>query len=228
VTGLMIHSGMVKPKELLTLNEGVVEVTRMMTILLTFLVELLVFYFYALNLLRTHKELRILANTDELTNIANRRVLFERGEEMFNLSHKYQKSFMLMILDIDHFKSINDQYGHPAGDKVLKELTQLISEKIRTEDLICRYGGEEFAIIFRNVSEEELSIVKGIRERIANHHFYVTEDTYVTITFSAGAVLFQEEANSFGDLVMSADKLLYKAKVAGRNRVFFGSGQEII
>jgi len=227
VSGLIVFTGVVDPIEKLTLESHFIQILRIMTITMTFFVELLVFFFYAFTLLKTTKELRLLANTDSLTNISNRRVLFEQGELLYDVFHKYNKSFTLMILDLDHFKVINDKYGHPIGDKVLKELTELISKNIRKKDLLCRYGGEEFAILLRDIDENQKTIINTIREKIANNQFYVNEEDHIHITFSAGVITCKETYSNFYDLVINVDKLLYQAKSTGRNRIIFGDGEVI-
>ena len=227
LSALIIFTGISDPLEKLTLHNSFIEVIRFMTMILTYLVEVLVFFTYAVSLSKTEKELRILANTDVLTNIANRRVLFERGDQIHSICRKYEKSFTLMILDIDHFKLVNDKYGHPIGDKVLIELTELISSSIRLEDLLCRYGGEEFAILLRNVDNDQKFIIENIREKIGNHRFYVGKDDYIHITFSAGVITCHQNYTSFDDLVVSADKLLYQAKSLGRNQIIFENGEII-
>ncbi len=228
VTFLLIMGAILEPHELLELNSEHEMLFRMVTILMTYFVQILVFFFYAHRLAVKRKELRLLADTDVLTNISNRRVLFEMGHKMFNMCSKYESDFMLMILDIDHFKSINDMYGHPVGDQILRELTQLISKNIRREDLLCRFGGEEFAIILKNVNEEQESVIRTIRDIINNHHFYVNEHEHINVTFSAGVLSCQKQLQSFEQMVVIADKLLYKAKNEGRNRIIFENGDIIL
>lgn len=228
ITSLLILTiGIIKPYQLISLNSITVEVFKFTTIISTFVAEILVFYFYAHNLSTTHKELQLLANTDGLTNIANRRVLFAKGQELFDAHSKNKQPFMLMILDIDFFKSINDQYGHPIGDKILKEVSSLISSTARKDDLLCRYGGEEFAIIFRNIDYESSKRISSIRDKITDHHFYISKCDYISVTFSAGVVTCDHVFSNFDDMVISADKLLYKAKSSGRNRIVLGNGDVI-
>lgn len=227
VTGLIVFIGLVDPIEKLSLESHFIQILRIMTITMTFFVELLVFYFYAYNLSKTNKELRLLANTDALTNVSNRRVLFEQGALLYDICHKYNKSFTLMILDLDHFKEVNDKYGHPVGDKVLKELTVLISKNIRKQDLLCRYGGEEFAILLRDLEENQKYIINNIREKIDNHQFFVNEKDHIHVTFSAGVITCKDNYSNFDELVINTDKLLYQAKSTGRDRIIFGDGEVI-
>lgn len=221
VAVISLASTLLTPLQWLPLQPVYVTLFRTLTISSTLLMEVLVFYMYARDLNQTHNELKLLANTDALTNISNRRVLFEQGEMLYHIHSKYKKPFALVLIDIDHFKIINDQYGHPAGDAVLQEMTALISQNIRKEDLLCRYGGEEFAILLRNVDENYIAIIKAVKETIERHRFYVDKDTAVSITVSGGVVLCKYNCQSFESLVQKADKLLYEAKESGRNKIVF-------
>ncbi len=221
VAVVLLMSGIFEPYELIELEAHYVMILRVMSIVSTIFTEVLVFYFYAVSLARTHSELRLLANTDALTNISNRRVLFEQGEKFTCIYEKYDKTFSLMILDIDHFKRINDEYGHPAGDKVLKEISTVISENVRKEDLVCRYGGEEFAILFKNMGHENRSSIENIKNKIKEHLFTINEDTSISLTFSAGVVTYNSKVTSFDELVKKADALLYEAKRTGRDKIIY-------
>lgn len=227
VAVLCLISTMVSPLELLSLQPVTITIFSTLTILSTIFVEWLVFYMYARDLQNTHKELKVLANTDSLTNISNRRVLFDQGEMLFRIHSKYRKPFALMLIDIDHFKIINDRYGHPAGDKVLQEMTDLISRNIRKEDLLCRYGGEEFAILLRNVDENYISIIKEVKEKIEHNDFNIDSDTHIHVTISAGVVSCKYNCQSFEELVQKADKLLYAAKESGRNKIVFEATESV-
>ena len=215
----LLLSGVIKPLELIELGDEYILIIKEMSIVSTIFTEILVFYFYAVSLAKTNSELRLLANTDALTNISNRRVLFEQGEMLANIYSKYEKTFTLMILDIDHFKIINDKYGHPAGDSVLKEISSVISENIRKEDFVCRYGGEEFAIIFRNLTQENYKNIENIKNTMNSHLFNVGDGKYTSLTFSAGVATYNAKMLSFDELVKRADTLLYEAKKLGRNYI---------
>lgn len=218
----MMGTAFVEPMELIVLDEGFVNFVEFITVFSTIVSEVTVFFFYALNLHKTHKELAFLANTDALTNIYNRRVLFDKGEILFQSYQKYGKPFTVMILDIDHFKQVNDIYGHMAGDKVLKEMSDLISKNIRKDDILCRYGGEEFAILFKNLNKDNMLNLDEIRKRINKKEFIVDNGEKVQITISAGVVSCNKKNKSFGEMVLDADKLLYSAKLSGRNKIVYG------
>lgn len=167
----------------------------------------------------THKELKILANTDSLTKILNRRVLYEQGVEEFSLASKYDFEFSLILFDIDFFKNVNDQFGHPIGDILLQQLTELITENIRKEDIFSRYGGEEFALLLRktnkqtgyHIAEKLLHIIEG--------HSFIIEDHLINITVSIGISQFSKEYPGFDHMMKTADRALYQAKSLGRNQV---------
>lgn len=215
---VMVYA-IIEPMEIIKLDEKYIIVLRFMSVISTVIPEILVFYFYVHNLYITNRELLLLANTDALTNVSNRRKLFENGEELFSLYKKHQKAFSLMILDIDHFKKVNDTYGHPAGDEVLRGLSQLIERSIRREDLLCRYGGEEFAILFKNLDGSKKDIFEAVKDRISNHVFLLEENISIELTISAGVVTSSDDIKDFDDLVKAADRLLYMAKQSGRNQI---------
>ncbi|WKY47692.1 diguanylate cyclase [Eubacteriaceae bacterium ES3] len=218
---VVLLSSIIWPLELIELENEYIIVLRIMSTISTLVTEILVFYFYANSLAKTHAELRLLANTDALTNVSNRRVLFEQGEKLVSIHAKYRKTFTLMILDIDHFKEVNDKYGHPAGDVVLKEISKIISENIRKEDLVCRYGGEEFAVLYKNMDQNHRENIETIKKKVKDHKFMVDEESYLKLTFSAGVVTCNEDVVHFDELVKKADALLYQAKTSGRDQIVY-------
>lgn len=183
----------------------------------------IIFYIYTLNLSKKQSELRYLANTDALTKVTNRRVLFEKGEKEVSLAHKYAYEFTLIQLDIDNFKSINDSYGHPVGDEILIQLTEIIRSHIRIEDTFSRHGGEEFAIIVRKTtSEEGLEVAEKIRHVIEKQVFRI-DSIEVKLTVSIGVTQYAPEYNTFDEMMLVSDKALYEAKNNGRNCVVMKS-----
>jgi two-component system, cell cycle response regulator len=165
-----------------------------------------------------HQKMAELAIRDELTGLYNRRFFIESLEKETARAERYNAGLALCMIDLDHFKKINDNYGHPAGDMVLAETGRIIRESIRISDLACRYGGEEFAIIFPNAGlEEARHICERIRERLGGRQF--KHDSYnFRISLSAGLALFQVGLNQTGnDLISDADRALLNAKKEGRN-----------
>ncbi|BAQ59646.1 GGDEF/response regulator receiver domain protein [Geminocystis sp. NIES-3708] len=164
-------------------------------------------------------ELEKLAKTDELTGISNRRNFIALAEREFNLAKRQKRSFSLLILDIDYFKKINDNYGHPTGDYVIKSVAQQCVECLRKEDLCARWGGEEF-IIFLSETELKQSIIVGnrIKETIENQTI-IAESHQINITISVGVSIYTEKDENVNQTISRADKALYRAKNHGRNQV---------
>jgi diguanylate cyclase (GGDEF)-like protein len=123
------------------------------------------------------------------------------------------------MLDIDHFKKINDVHGHLAGDHVLKEVARLIQQRIRRDEVLARYGGEEFAVILPETNlEGAFALAEGLREKIEQSKF-VFQSEIIRVTMSIGVAMLKEEDRASLDLIKRADEKLYEAKRAGRNRV---------
>lgn len=164
-----------------------------------------------------------LANTDGLTGVMNRRRFFELADKSYRETKKKKGVSILLIFDIDHFKVINDTYGHPVGDTVLKELADLVQSNVRQSDLFARYGGEEFAIMLNDTNQKNgLIIAEEIRLIINDHIFCKGKKNEITLTVSIGMAGFKENLDGFEGIVKAADKALYIAKEQGRNRVVTG------
>ena len=126
----------------------------------------------------------------------------------------------VVMIDLDHFKQVNDTYGHLVGDEILKGVIKRIKSRMRSQDLIGRYGGEEFLLIFPDTEKETvIEIVERIRQHIAASPFHVN-DISITVTISGGITLIQKD-DTMDSLIERADNLMYKAKNNGRNRVEF-------
>ena len=165
------------------------------------------------------------ASRDGLTRIYNKRYLMDQLNAELRYSKRHEVPLSLLMLDLDHFKRVNDTYGHPAGDQVLVTLANVVSGIVRAEDVFARYGGEEFVVLSRNTDlEAALVISERIRENVANQVFQFGDDR-VTVTVSIGvASIPNVEAQLADDLIASADRALYKAKRGGRNRVVVDRG----
>lgn len=161
-----------------------------------------------------YQELEKLSITDELTNLHNRRHIMKKSDEEINRYQRYQRNFCVAMFDVDHFKQINDTYGHQKGDEVLQKIAACIQKTIRTTDYAGRYGGEEFLLIFPETSPEgALIICERLRYNIEQ---MVSENIELNITISGGIASYQPpEAGK--DLLKRADEMLYKAKANGRN-----------
>lgn len=164
-------------------------------------------------------QLKLLANTDPLTGIMNRRRFFEEAEELFAKPAGTVGTVGILMMDIDHFKMINDTYGHRTGDLVLTEFTARCREVLKPRGCFARLGGEEFAILLNGAqSAETVAVGERIRAEIGASSFDV-EGTEVNLTVSIGATVADPSAEMFGAAISRADKALYEAKHAGRNRV---------
>jgi diguanylate cyclase (GGDEF)-like protein len=162
---------------------------------------------------------RILASTDELTGLFNRRRFFEELEREFQRHRRYGSALSLMMLDIDHFKRINDTLGHQAGDIVLREVAQLLAASVRRTDTVGRYGGEEFASLLPETRRDEaIEVAERFRAIVEARAFQYGEQR-VTVTVSIGISIAGEATDTEGALIRAADDALYRAKSEGRNRV---------
>ncbi|WP_100635647.1 transporter substrate-binding domain-containing diguanylate cyclase [Marinomonas sp. ef1] len=162
-----------------------------------------------------NKELNRLALTDNLTTLFNRRKLEELIQAEIDKGYHVDNSFCLSILDIDHFKEVNDKYGHQRGDSVLVEIASVLKDSLRITDYVGRYGGEEFIIIFPESSIEDVKlIIEGVRLKIAQYDFEGIEHK----TASFGLTAFKA-GDTIETVVKRADNALYEAKESGRNRV---------
>ncbi|WP_430460205.1 diguanylate cyclase [Thalassolituus sp. LLYu03] len=160
------------------------------------------------------------ANTDPLTLIANRRHFFEVAGVELARAQRYHHPLSLLLLDIDHFKNINDQYGHHAGDQVLKFFAAFYRDNLRKVDFIARFGGEEFVVLLPETGLSEAAMLADrLRSRLADERIYtMPEDKSLTITVSTGVSLFEGAGDTIQTLLSRADEALYRAKRQGRNR----------
>ncbi|HET6150916.1 MAG TPA: GGDEF domain-containing protein [Polyangia bacterium] len=166
-----------------------------------------------------HEEIYRLTTIDGLTQIYNKRYFLETLEREIARSQRYRRSLSLVMFDIDHFKKINDSYGHLAGDYVLKHLASTVKTKIRREDLFARYGGEEFAIVLPEIDGgNSKAFAEKIRQLVEKQDFRF-ENTRIQVTISMGVGAIDDEHNDAATLIKQADDFLYVAKSAGRNRV---------
>jgi diguanylate cyclase (GGDEF)-like protein len=166
-----------------------------------------------------HEELFNLAKVDGLTNIYNRRHFTASLESEIDRARRYNRELSLMMIDIDHFKNINDTLGHRAGDHVLKELAAIIVNRSRRVDYVCRYGGEEFAIIMPEVDiMGAFKFAVMLKDTVCEHSF-LFEHNEIHITVSIGVSDNMEGDQTADELTETTDRRLYLAKERGRNRV---------
>lgn len=166
------------------------------------------------NLLMTFTEVR----TDPLTGVSNRRALDETLNNLLAMRSRYDTTFTLIIIDIDHFKQVNDKQGHLYGDDILRSVAHHLDDAVRETDLVARFGGEEFVMVLPQTDFDGASILaERTRERI---------EQKMRITISGGVATVMD-GDTPGSLLARADSALYSAKSAGRNRIFRHDGQRI-
>lgn len=160
------------------------------------------------------------ANTDVLTQIPNRRAFVIRGQEELSFCKRNLTSLTVIMCDVDHFKKINDTFGHPAGDQVLKDLAEMLNKEMRTEDTLARYGGEEFIMLLRGSTENQaLVLAERIREKVARKAF-IYQHQKIPATLSIGICSRKcAHINSLESMIQAADRALYQAKKNGRNQI---------
>ena len=158
-----------------------------------------------------------MSTVDELTKLHNRRYFIEALEGEFERASRYEIEMALIMMDMDHFKGINDTYGHPAGDMVLSEIGRILKEHVRRNDITCRYGGEEFAVILPNASRDNIYAAYDRFREMVSEHLFEYESNQFHITVSIG-IAFSNNAESANDLLSQADQALYQAKDTGRNK----------
>jgi diguanylate cyclase (GGDEF)-like protein/PAS domain S-box-containing protein len=166
-----------------------------------------------------------LAHTDELTGINNRRHLYELAEHEFEIATRYQQPLSVIMFDIDHFKQVNDTFGHTVGDQILQRVTQVASAELRSADVIGRYGGEEFVIILSMTNAKKAyPLAERIRLGVSAMRVS-TEKGDATVTLSIGIVEITHgaENQSIEAMIRNADEAMYAAKQAGRNRTEIGN-----
>jgi two-component system cell cycle response regulator len=167
---------------------------------------------------RFHAEIERLAITDGLTGIFNHRHLQERLSQEFNRLERFSEPLSILILDIDHFKEINDTYGHPVGDSVLRGVVDVIKRTIRNIDIPARYGGEEFAVILLGTGAHgALNMAERLRKAVMNRTFSAENKTF-KVTISIGVSTCPNDGRRKEEIIEKADKALYHAKRTGRNR----------
>jgi diguanylate cyclase (GGDEF)-like protein len=163
---------------------------------------------------------RHMAITDALTGLRTRRFLEQALASEAVRAQRHEASIGLLLLDVDHFKAVNDTHGHHGGDRVLCEVARRLGDLVRPGDVVARYGGEEFAVLLPGATGDELARVgERVRRGIANTPIAVDRETLVTVTVSIGAAVLPDHVDSCTDLTLTADRALYAAKESGRNRL---------
>ena len=166
-----------------------------------------------------HEEIYRLMTTDGLTQLHNKRYFDETLDKEAARAKRYKRSFSLLVFDIDHFKHINDTFGHLAGDAILRQIGAVILGRLRRNDVVARIGGEEFALITPEVGLDGASELAGKINRLIRDTRFEFEGTRVEVTVSVGVAEWQAHYEGAGDLFKAADDKLFEAKRLGRNQV---------
>jgi diguanylate cyclase (GGDEF)-like protein len=166
-----------------------------------------------------HEEIYRMTIWDGLTQIANKRHLMDHLDKEFARCQRYNRNLSLVMFDIDFFKNVNDTYGHLTGDYVLKELSDLLRNRIRREELFARYGGEEFAIVLPESDTKVASRFADIIRAKVEDHVFEFEGQQIKVTISLGVASMNLAMKTVSEFIGQVDAALYEAKRLGRNRV---------
>jgi diguanylate cyclase (GGDEF)-like protein len=168
---------------------------------------------------RLVSELQRLSRHDALTGLLNRRAMEEALEAQLSRSRRTQEPFVVMMLDLDHFKHINDRHGHPVGDRALKHAAGLLQSAMRTTDSLGRFGGEEFVLLLPNTPIEQAEAVAEKVRHLFESSPVENESAPIALSASIGVARWRNSADDISRLLSRADAALFQAKVQGRNRV---------
>jgi len=200
------------------IGEARIQKTMLINIAISLGITILVLIIAGITIGNDQKKLEAMAMTDKLTGVANRQTFDFLFNQAFKSNQRRKTALAVLIIDIDHFKNINDTYGHPAGDQVLQGLAKGISDILRGDDVLFRWGGEEFLILSSDCDEKQAArLAERVRTQIESLAVYRGEAT-IQVTVSVGAAQLQSGENA-DSLISRADKALYQAKEKGRNRV---------
>ncbi len=168
---------------------------------------------------RIRVQWELAASTDYLTGLVNRRTVAAAGERLFHSSQRGVQVMSVAVIDVDHFKGVNDRYGHDSGDLALKHIANMLQKATRNNDLLGRHGGEEFVVLLDHTDRDNSQIAaERLRAAVQNNLLEVNGRS-IPLTVSIGLATYQKSDRSFNDLLLRADKALYAAKKNGRNRV---------
>jgi diguanylate cyclase (GGDEF)-like protein len=174
----------------------------------------------ALANLKLQETLRSQSIRDPLTGLFNRRYMEESLEREFRRAARNRRPLSAVMVDIDNFKGLNDEHGHEAGDEVLSRVGQMLAASVRKEDIVCRYGGEEFTLILPEASLADAGKrTEQLRQKVNHSSVHFRGKDVGPVTISAGVAAFPEHGSCAAQVLRAADESLYEAKAGGRNRV---------
>lgn len=174
----------------------------------------------AIENVRLHEEAQRLSLTDGLTGIWNRRYFQMQFRQVLATAQRFERPFSILMMDLDHFKEVNDRHGHQRGDALLIEFTQRVTHLLREVDTFARYGGEEFICLLSETDMQgAMTTAEKIHDAIRGEPFGTLDDELITLTVSVGVAAYPDHGDSFKQLVEGADQALYRAKQTGRDRV---------
>lgn len=171
---------------------------------------------------RLQEHIKLVGLFDALTGINNRRFFDQRLKEEVSRAQRSRTSLCCLFIDLDYFKRINDNHGHQAGDAVLKQVSGLLTARLRENDVLARYGGEEFVILLADTQQSDAALIaEQIRDRVARASFSIPSGKSLNVTLSIGIASLTPEGNikDGKQLIAAADQAVYAAKLSGRNRV---------
>ena len=171
-------------------------------------------------LARSEQRYKELATKDMLTGILNRFAFEDELNRLISNSQRTRVKFALLFLDLDRFKEVNDTYGHDVGDKLLQEVAKRVLPNIRVEDVFARIGGDEFILLFTNITKEKLTALVDKAISLFRKP-WIIEGTKLNVTTSIGVVVFPDDADNEIELMKKADIAMYKSKELGRNQVVY-------
>ncbi|MES9834404.1 MAG: diguanylate cyclase [Candidatus Thiodiazotropha sp. DIVDIV] len=192
------------------------------TYLLLFVVTAVISLFFARNSVQkklAFRQLKQFATTDALTGLSNRRELEKVGEREFRRAQRFNRELSVMMLDLDHFKDINDTHNHTTGDGVLRHVVEILNNVIRGQDILVRYGGEEFLLLLPETHEKGAKLLAARICSLVADSAFEHGNVRIPVTISIGVSAIAGEDKSYQDIVVRADQALYQAKRTGRNKV---------
>ncbi len=192
--------------------------TLLVNIAICVVISLIVLAATSLTITHYQRQLEEMATTDKLTGLANRQAFDLLMPQAMSEARRVKSALAVIMMDIDHFKKVNDRLGHPGGDSILKQLAQTVTSALRESDIVFRWGGEEFLVVVKGPADaQSRALAEKIRGAVANNTFHY-RDTAVPVTISLG-LAFYKDGETPEQLIARADQALYQAKAAGRNRV---------